>query len=118
MAVSTIREFLKHESAGGLILLAVAVAALVLDNTPLAWLYDLLLDMPVEIRIGALEIAKPLLLWINDGLMAVFFLLVGLEIKREVMEGELSSLDRAALPAIAAVGGMIVPAVIYAAVAG
>lgn len=118
MAVSTIRDFLRHESAGGLVLLAVAVLALILDNTSLAWIYDALLKLPVEVRIGGLEIAKPLLLWINDGLMAVFFLLVALEIKREVMEGELSSLDRASLPAIAAVGGMVVPAAIYMAVAG
>jgi NhaA family Na+:H+ antiporter len=118
MAVSTIREFLKHESAGGLILLAVAALALVLDNSPVAWLYDMLLELPVAVRFGALEIAKPLLLWINDGLMAVFFLLVALEIKREVVEGELSTRDRASLPVIAAIGGMAVPAAIYVAVAG
>ena len=118
MAVSAIREFLKHESAGGLILVAVAILALILDNTSLAWLYDSLLNFPVAVRFGALEIAKTLLLWINDGLMAVFFLLVALEIKREVLEGELSSLERASLPAIAAVGGMAVPAAIYMLVAG
>jgi len=118
VAVSAIREFLKHESAGGLILVAVAILALILDNTSLAWLYDSLLNFPVAVRFGALEIAKTLLLWINDGLMAVFFLLVALEIKREVLEGELSSLERASLPAIAAVGGMAVPAAIYMLVAG
>ena len=77
------------------------------------WLYDGLLDTAVVVQIGALKLAKPLLLWINDGLMAVFFLLVGLEIKREVAEGELSSWHRAALPAVAAVGGIAVPAAFY-----
>jgi NhaA family Na+:H+ antiporter len=90
-----------------------AILALILANSPLAWLYDGLLDTPVAVQIGTLEIAKPLLLWINDGLMAVFFLLVGLEIKREVAEGELSSWDRAALPAVAAIGGIAVPAALY-----
>src|SRR5262252_10116217 len=99
MRLSLLREFLRLETAGGFLLLAVAALALILANTPLAWLYDGLLDIPVAVQVGALKIAKPLLLWINDGLMAVFFLLVGLEIKREVAEGELSSWDRAMLPA-------------------
>jgi NhaA family Na+:H+ antiporter len=83
------------------------------SNTGLDDFYDWFLNIPVEIRIGALHIAKPSLLWINDGLMAVFFFLVGLEIKREFLEGELSSVSQAALPAVAAVGGMVVPALIY-----
>jgi len=112
-AVNAIREFLKLESAGGIILVGAAVLALILNNSPLSWLYDLLLDTPVEIRVGALKLAKPLLLWINDGLMAVFFLLIGLEIKREVIDGQLSSLSQLALPGIAAIGGMAVPALIY-----
>src|SRR5262245_24031482 len=83
--------FLQHEAAGGVVLLAAAVAALVVSNSPLAWLYDGLLNTPVGIRVGSLGLDKPLLLWINDGLMAVFFFLVGLEIKRELLRGELST---------------------------
>ena len=113
-----IREFVRLESASGLVLLIAALLALLASNTPLAPLYDILLKTPVEIRVGALHLAKPLLLWINDGLMAIFFLVVGAEIKRELIEGELSSVKRAALPAIAAVGGMVVPAVLYIAYIG
>jgi NhaA family Na+:H+ antiporter len=108
-----LREFLRLEAAGGFLLFGAAALALIVANTPLAWLYDGLLDTSVVVQVGALEIAKPLLLWINDGLMAIFFLLVGLEIKREVTEGELSSRARAALPVVAAVGGLAVPAAIY-----
>lgn len=82
-------------------------------NSFLAPWYQLLLDTPVEIRIGALEIAKPLLLWINDGLMAIFFFLIGLELKRELLEGELSDPRNIILPGVGAVGGMLVPALIY-----
>jgi NhaA family Na+:H+ antiporter len=113
MRPSLLREFLRLEAAGGFLLLGAAVLALILANTPLAWLYHGLLDTPVAVQLGALKIAKPLLLWINDGLMAVFFLLVGLEIKREVAEGELSRWSRAALPAVAAVAGIAVPAALY-----
>ncbi|MGB5210327.1 MAG: Na+/H+ antiporter NhaA [Gammaproteobacteria bacterium] len=109
-----LRDFLKLETAGGIILVGAAVLAMIIANSPLSGLYDSLINIPVEIRIGALEIAKPLLLWINDGLMAVFFLLVGLELKREFLEGELSDPSQLALPAFAAVGGMLVPALIYA----
>ena len=112
-AENAIREFLKLESASGIILVGAAAVALALSNSPLSGLYNLLIDTPLEIRLGALEIAKPLLLWINDGLMAIFFLLVGLEIKREVLDGQLSSLSQVALPGIAAIGGMAVPALIY-----
>ncbi len=98
-----------------MLLMLAAALALILDNSPLDWLYDAILATPVVIRVGPLAIDKPLLLWINDGLMAMFFFLVGLEIKRELLEGRLSSWRQAALPALAAVGGMVVPAAIYVA---
>ena len=113
MRRSLLREFLQLEAAGGFLLLGAAVLALILANSPLEWLYDDLLETFVVVQVGALKLAKPLLLWINDGLMAVFFLLVGLEIKREVAEGELSSWHRAALPVVAAIGGIAGPAAIY-----
>jgi len=112
--LSALREFIRLESASGLLLLAFAIAAIVIANSPAAHLHAALLDTTVAIRIGALEIDKPLLLWINDGLMAVFFFLVGLEVKREFMEGELSSPSQVVLPAMGAIGGMLVPAAIYA----
>ena len=110
-----ITEFLRLESAGGLVLMAAAVLALVVANSPLASYYALLLDLPLVISLGAAGISKPLLLWINDGLMAVFFFLVGMELKREVLEGHLSSLRQASLPAVAAAGGMLAPAALFAA---
>ncbi|MDH4072449.1 MAG: Na+/H+ antiporter NhaA [Gammaproteobacteria bacterium] len=112
--LGAVREFIKLESAGGLLLLAFAVAAVVIANSPLSHLYQSLLDTVVAVRVGALEIDKPLLLWVNDGLMAVFFFLIGLEVKREFMEGELSSLSQVVLPGMGALGGMVVPAAIYA----
>jgi len=111
--LTAVRDFMKLESAGGVLLLAAAVFAMLIANSPLATLYDSLLDTTVAIQVGTLSINKPLLLWINDGLMAVFFLLIGLEIKREVMEGELSSPSQVMLPGIGALGGMVVPAGIY-----
>jgi NhaA family Na+:H+ antiporter len=107
-------RFLQHEAAGGIVLLIAALLALALANSPWAWLYDALLGTPVVVQVGALRLDKPLLLWINDGLMAIFFFLVGLEIKRELIEGELSGGRQAVLPVIAAIGGMAVPALIYA----
>ena len=107
---------LHHEAAGGVLLMLAAALALVLDNSPLAPLYDALLTIPVVVQVGALTLAKPLLLWINDGLMALFFLLVGLEIKRELLTGNLSSWRQAVLPALAALGGMAAPALIYTAI--
>lgn len=110
-----LQEFLRLEAAGGLVLMMAAALALVVANSPLATGYAALLDLPLEIRLGAVGLAKPLLLWINDGLMAVFFFLVGMELKREVTEGHLSSWQGASLPAFAALGGMLAPAAIYTA---
>jgi NhaA family Na+:H+ antiporter len=101
------------EAASGLLLIAAAALALIINNSSLSWLYSGLLDTPVVAQIGALKIAKPLLLWINDGLMALFFLLIGLEVKREVLDGQLSKPSQIVLPGAAAIGGMVVPALIY-----
>lgn len=111
--VNKIQDFLKYETSAGFVLMFVAVLALVANNSPLSGFYSGFLSTPVEVQFGSFEIAKPLLLWINDGLMAIFFFLVGLEIKREVLEGELSSFDKAALPIFAAIGGVVVPALFY-----
>ena len=113
--LAAIREFLALEAAAGLLLGAAALAALVLANSPLEAHYTSFLESRVELRAGAFEIAKPLLLWINDGLMAIFFFLVGLELKREIREGELSRPAQIVLPAVAAAGGMAAPAAVYAA---
>jgi Na+:H+ antiporter, NhaA family len=110
-----LQEFLRLESSGGLVLMGTSIFALIIANSPLSPYYAKVLDLPLEIRIGNFGIAKTLLLWINDGLMAVFFFLVGLELKREVLEGHLSGLRQASLPAFAALGGMLVPAAFYAA---
>ena len=109
------RRFIASESAGGIVLAVAAIVALVVSNSSLAPLYERFLQMRVELRFANdwLVLSKPWLLWVNDLWMAVFFFLVGLEIKREVLAGELASLKRAALPAVAAIGGMIVPALIY-----
>jgi len=109
-----LKNFLQKESASGILLIIAALLAIIIANSPFYSLYHALLEIPVEIRIGALHIAKPLILWINDGLMAIFFFLIGLELKRELIEGELSDPKKIILPACAAVGGMLVPALIYA----
>lgn len=106
-------EFLRLESASGIILMFAAILAMIFANTALEPFYTLLLDTPVVIQIGELNIAKPLLLWVNDGLMAVFFFLVGLELKRELIEGELADKKNIVLPGIGAIGGMLFPALIY-----
>ncbi|MDZ4018062.1 Na+/H+ antiporter NhaA [Pseudomonas sichuanensis] len=110
---SLFARFFQLEAASGLLLIAAAVLALIINNSPLSYLYNGLLEVPVAVQVGALEIAKPLLLWINDGLMALFFLLIGLEVKREVVDGHLSKPSQVILPATAAIGGMLVPALIY-----
>jgi NhaA family Na+:H+ antiporter len=111
--LKALREFLRLESAGGILLLAAAALALIVSNSPLAALYESLLNLHFGPTIGALSLEKSLLHWINDGLMAVFFFLVGLEIKREVLEGELSSASQIALPGLCALGGMVAPALVY-----
>ncbi|MEY4474608.1 MAG: Na+/H+ antiporter NhaA [Pseudomonadota bacterium] len=108
-----IRQFLRQEAAGGLILIFAAIVALFMANSSLHVLYQSFMDVPISVKIASLDISKPLLLWINDGLMAVFFLVVGLEVKREMMEGSLAGRDKAVFPAIAALGGMLAPALIY-----
>jgi NhaA family Na+:H+ antiporter len=113
MLSKALREFLRLESASGLLLIIATVLAMVVVNTPAKPFYDMFLDTPIEVRVGQSELAKPLLLWINDGLMAIFFFLIGLEIKREVLEGELSEPSRIILPAVGAIGGMAVPALVY-----
>ncbi len=112
---NALRKFLKLQAAGGILLLAASGVALVFANIPvLADWYQYFLEVPIEIKLGGLELNKNVLLVINDGLMAIFFLLVGLEIKREALEGELASPSRLALPALAALGGVALPGAIYA----
>lgn len=112
-AAAALRDFLKQESAGGIVLIAAAALALLAANTMFSGSYFGALDTPVTVAVGSFAIDKPLLLWINDGLMAVFFFLVGLEVKREVVEGQLSSWNQASLPLVAAIGGMAMPALIF-----
>jgi len=111
---SRVQEFIKLETSGGVVLMIAAIFAMIIANTPLSAIYDLILSTYIKVGIGNFEIAKPAILWINDGLMAIFFFLVGLEIKREVLAGELSSFDKAILPIMAAIGGMAVPGIIFA----
>jgi NhaA family Na+:H+ antiporter len=112
-AQDAIASFFKMESASGILLMVAAILAMVVANSPLSPWYQLLLDTPVQVRVGQLDVAKPLLLWINDGLMAMFFFLVGLELKREIVEGELSTLRKVVLPGFGALGGMAIPAAVY-----
>ncbi len=114
MIFKALSDFLRLEASGGILLFLAAALAMIAENSAAHGLYGSLLHIPVEIRFGAFQIAKPLLLWINDGLMAVFFFLIGLEVKREILDGELSEPSRVVLPVIAAIGGMSVPALIYA----
>lgn len=113
MPLNAIRQFLKLESFSGMLLVGAAAVALGLANSPWAQLYNSFLNVSLEVRLGTLFLAKPLYLWINEGLMAMFFLLIGLEIKREIQEGELSQPAQIVLPGIAAAGGMLLPALIY-----
>ncbi len=113
MAIQRIKAFFEFEAAGGIILALAAIAAMIIANTPLNVWYEAFIHAPVAIQIGSFEIAKDAHHWINDGLMAIFFFLVGLELKREVLIGELSNIKQIILPAGAAIGGMIFPAIVY-----
>lgn len=113
--LDAIREFLKLESASGILLMVAGALAVLAANSPLASIYVSSWQVPLTLSLGSFALAKPLLLWVNDGLMAVFFLLVGLELKREVLEGELSDRSQIVLPVAGAIGGMLVPALIYSA---
>ena len=116
MRSGLLQRLFRHEAASGVVLMLASALALGLANSPLAEFYNLLLSVHGSVKINGFGIDKPILLWINDGLMAIFFLLVGLEIKREVLAGELSDRARAILPVVAAIGGMTVPALIYLAI--
>ncbi|RMF17971.1 MAG: Na+/H+ antiporter NhaA [Gammaproteobacteria bacterium] len=115
--IKALRDKWGDEAATGILLMLAAMAALLAANTPLAYWYNLLLDLPVTVRVGPVEIDKPLLLWINDGLMAVFFFHVGLELKKEVVSGHLTHMQTAALPVVGAIGGVLVPALVYISIA-
>jgi NhaA family Na+:H+ antiporter len=111
--VNWLKEFLRLESAGGILLMIAAALALLMENIGFSAIYESIIQLPIEVRVGQLQLQKPFLLWVNDGLMAVFFMMVGLELKREMLEGELSSPAQVILPGVAAVGGFLVPAGIY-----
>jgi len=113
VAFARIREFIKLESAAGVFLFAAAVLALIISNSPANDFYQAFFNFRISVHLGVLQLSKPLILWINDGFMTLFFLLVGLEIKREIFLGELNSIGKVALPAIGALGGMLVPALIF-----
>ena len=115
-AMRATREFLQQESAGGIVLMGAALLALVLANSPLSGAYFGALDTEVAVTVGGAGVVKPALLWINDGLMALFFFLIGLEVKREVLEGQLSSWQQSSLPLFAAIGGMALPALVFLAI--
>ncbi len=110
---STLARLLAHEAAGGVVLILATAAALLVANSALQPWYVAALDAPLSITLGGTGLTKPLILWINDGLMAIFFFLIGLELKREVREGKLSRAADIVLPGVAALGGMVVPALIY-----
>src|SRR3989344_6418215 len=113
MPIRTFRRFLQTETASGMILFLTAIFALIVDNSSWAGWYTRFFDTVLTVQWGEATISKPLLLWINEGLMVTFFLMIGLEIKREMFEGELRGLSQVILPTVVAVGGMLVPALIY-----
>ncbi len=109
-----IDRLFRHEAAGGLLLMASVVAALIVANSALGPVYESVLGTYLKISIGDTGLAKPLILWINDGLMAVFFFLIGLELKRELIDGKLKNMRDVVLPGVAALGGIALPALIFA----
>src|SRR5262245_6271384 len=112
-ALTTLQRFLHVEAVGGVVLLFAAAVALIWANSPFAHGYQALWHLPLSIGLGEFVFSKSLRFWINDALMTVFFLVVGMEIRREIHEGALSKLDQAVLPVIAAIGGVLVPALLY-----
>ncbi len=114
-ALRALADFVRLEAAGGILLIAAALLALLCANSPLEEFYDGFRELPVAVVFGDLQIAKPLLLWINDGLMAVFFLLVSLEIKREALTGQLAGREQLVLPLVCACAGVAVPALLFTA---
>lgn len=114
LVLKALKAFIKLESSAGLLLFFMAILALWIDNSSWAPLYESLLKVPIGVHVGTYALQKPLLLWINDFLISIFFLLIGLEIKREMMVGYLHTKSHVLLPAFSAVGGMVVPALIYA----
>ena len=113
MPFKTFREFIQLESSGGVVLFIAAIVALIIDNTAWRHYYEALFNLHFTVQIGAAKLSKPLQLWINDGLMAIFFFLIGLEIKRELMIGELNSMKKIAFPLVGALGGMVIPVVFF-----
>lgn len=113
--IKSLKQLSQHDAAGGILLVFAALMALILANSPGQWLYQQIFALPVAVQFGSFEIAKPLLLWVNDGLMAIFFFLIGLEVKREILDGHLNSWQQMALPAVGAVAGILAPALIYVA---
>jgi NhaA family Na+:H+ antiporter len=112
--IKPFKDFFRSEQIGGVILIVCVIVSLIIANSNLGAAFENLLSTKIGFSSSAIVLEYSVSLWINDGLMAIFFLLVGLEIKREIIEGELSSPQKAAMPIFAALGGMIVPAIIYA----
>ncbi|WP_159565353.1 Na+/H+ antiporter NhaA [Budvicia diplopodorum] len=108
-----LRKFLRLEASGGIFLIVAALVAMVMANSPLRPAYEGFLHIPIVIQIASLDLSNSLAHWINDGLMAIFFLVIGLEVKKELIEGSLAGKDKALFPVVAAIGGMILPALIY-----
>ena len=108
-----VTDFMNLESSGGLVLIFISIAAMIWANSPLGDVYEHFIHTPINLSIGSLELNGSFQHWVNDGLMAIFFYVVGLEIKRELLVGELSSVRKAALPMLAAIGGMVLPALFY-----